>query len=86
MTDINLQVSRLDLEDGDIIVVRSRSKLSPETAERYQDQVQALARAHGFRQVSVVVLDDCSDLSIEPVAKLPAMQRQAERTAPVITR
>lgn len=65
MTDLDLQVRRLDVENGDILVVQTRQVLTPAQAEKAHEDVAALARRHGVRDVSVVVFDNCADLTVE---------------------
>lgn len=78
------QVSRLDIEDGDILTVRTRAKLTAEKAARYQRELLELCRSQGFRHVSVIILDDCSDLTIERPRKAPTgMQHQHVRPFPI---
>ena len=67
MTDLDVQVSRLDVENGDILTLRTRHVLTRDQADELHDEVARLARRHGVRDVSVLVLDNCSDLSVEPV-------------------
>lgn len=79
-TDFSAQLARLDIEDGDILTVRTRAKLTAEKATRYQRELLELCRSQGFQHVSVIILDDCSDLTIERPRKAPTgMQHQAAR-------
>ena len=78
--DLGLQVKRLDVENGDILVVRSKSRLAPVRAAEIHDQVAALASRHGIRDVTVMVLDDCSDLSVERPG--PAQHFSASQSTP----
>lgn len=81
---LDLQLGRLDIEDGDILTVRTRAKLTAEKAARYQRELLELCRSQGFRHVSVIILDDCSDLTIERPKKAPTgMQHQAVRPFPI---
>ena len=85
--EIDRQLARLDVESGDILVLRTRCKLQPATAARWQDELLALCRSHGVRDVSVLVLDDCTDLSIErPKHADTRMQHQARREPPIVSR
>lgn len=65
MTDLDLQVGRLDVENGDILVVRTRQILTTAQADRIHNDVALLARRHGVVGVSVVVFDNCADLTVE---------------------
>jgi hypothetical protein len=79
---IDRQLTRLDVENGDILVLRTCQKLRPEMAAEWQSELQALCRSHGARDVTVVVLDDCSDLTVErPEKPDTRMQHQASPAA-----
>lgn len=65
MTDLDLQVGRLDVENGDILVVRTRHVLTSAQAEKIHDTLERLVRRHGVRDVSVLVFDNNSDLTVE---------------------
>ena len=81
------ELKRLDVEDGDLLVYRTRSKLTPDEAARIADLIDRHAQQHGFHDVRTIVLDDCSDLSIErPAQAATRMQHQAPRPTPIITR
>ena len=81
--DLAPQLKRLDVESGDILVLRTRRKLSEAIVEKWQDELLRLCRAHGARDVSVLVLDDCTDLTIErPARHDTRMQHQAGREPP----
>ena len=84
--EIDRQLSRLDVESGDILILRTREKLQAATAEKWQDELLELCRAHGVRDVSVVVFDNCTDLTIErPQHADTRMQHQAFRAVPIVT-
>ncbi len=70
-------LKRLDVEEGDILVFRTRSKLTAEQAERIAGRVDAFAARHGFREVRTMVLDGCSDLD---VADRPRARQETRRT------
>lgn len=72
---IEAQVTRLDVEDNDILVLRTAEKLSQEKADAFHDQVLELAQRHGVKGVTVVVLDGCTDLTIERPSTAMAHQR-----------
>lgn len=77
------QLSRLDVESGDTLIIRTRSKLQAETAARWQDELQELCRSKGCRDVIVIVLDDCTDLTVErPQQADTRMQHRAPAVAP----
>ena len=87
VTNLDLQVKRLDVESGDILVVRTAKKLTRAEADAIDAQVSQLARRHGVRDVSVIVLDNATDLTVErPGAVDTRMQHQAPRAAPIISR
>ena len=82
--EIDRQLSRLDVESGDILVLRTRQKLQPATASAWQDELLALCRTQGVRDVTILVLDDSSDLTVtRPATTL--MQNQAPRAPHVVT-
>lgn len=62
---LDLQVRRLDVESGDILVVRTAKTLTREQADLAHDTVAKLAARHGIRDVSVLVLDACTDLTVQ---------------------
>ena len=65
MDDLELQVKRLDVESGDILVVRTARTLTRAEADAVDAMVSQLGRRHGVRDVSVIVLDNCSDLTVQ---------------------
>lgn len=84
--DLDRQLSRVDVENGDILVLRTAKKLSTATAEKWQDELLELCAAHGVRDVSIIVLDDCTDLTIErPQRADTRMQHQAFRAPPIVS-
>lgn len=87
LADLDLQVKRLDVESGDILVVRTAKKLTAAQADAIDAQVSQLARRHGVRDVSVVVLDNATDLTVERPGPIDTrMQHQATRAAPIVSR
>lgn len=70
------QLGRLDLQEGDIVTVRTRSKLDADKAKRWQDGLEKLIRAQGWRDVGVLILDDCTDLTVDRSTTRPAQQRR----------
>lgn len=72
---VEVQVRRLDVEDNDILVVRTAEKLSQEKSDAFHDRVLELAQRHGVKGVTVVVLDGCTDLTIERPSTAMAHQR-----------
>ncbi|WP_289015719.1 hypothetical protein [uncultured Methylobacterium sp.] len=80
MTNIALQLRRLDVENGDILVLRTPEKPTRETADTWHDQVQQAVREQGLRDVTCIVLDNCTDLSVERPST--AMQHQRPRKLP----
>ena len=84
---LDLQVKRLDVESGDILVVRTAKKLTRTEADAIDAQVSQLARRHGVRDVSVLVLDNATDLTVERPGPVDTrMQQQAPRSAPIVSR
>lgn len=72
MTDIALQIRRLEVENGDILVVRTPGKLTREKSDAWHAEVQQLVREQGLRDVTCMVLDGCTDLTVErPTPRLP---------------
>lgn len=74
--DFAPQLARLDLQEGDIVTVRTRSKLDADKAKRWQDGLEKLIRAQGWRDVGVLILDDCTDLTVDRSTTRPAQQRR----------
>ncbi|MBP2494697.1 MULTISPECIES: hypothetical protein [Methylobacterium] len=74
--DFAPQLARLDLQEGDIVTVRTRSKLDADKAKRWQDGLEKLIRAQGWRDVGVLILDDCTDLTVDRPTTRPAQQRR----------
>ena len=83
---IDRQLTRLDVEGGDILVLRTRHKLRPELAAEWQEELKALCRSQGVRDVSVVVLDNCTSLTVER-RSVPdtRMQYQPVKGAPIVS-
>jgi hypothetical protein len=67
--DFAPQLARLDLQEGDIVTVRTRSKLDADKAKRWQDGLEKLIRAQGWRDVGVLILDDCTEIAVDRVAR-----------------
>ncbi|WP_375455730.1 hypothetical protein [uncultured Methylobacterium sp.] len=87
LDDLGLQVKRLDVEHGDILVVRTAKTLTRAEANAVEAMVSGLARRHGVRDVSVMVLDARTDLTVErPGAADTRMQHQAPRVVPIVSR
>ncbi|MCJ2143722.1 hypothetical protein [Methylobacterium sp. E-066] len=85
--EIDRQLDRLVVRHGDILVLRTRQKLQPATAAKWQDELIGLCKDAGVRDVTVLVLDDCTDLSIErPQRADTRMQHQAFRPTPIVSR
>ena len=70
------QLARLDLQEGDIVTVRTRSKLDADKANRWQDGLEKLVRAQGWRNVGVLILDDCTDIAVDRPATRLVQQRR----------
>ncbi|WP_267355653.1 MULTISPECIES: hypothetical protein [unclassified Methylobacterium] len=69
--EMDRQLDRLEVRHGDILVLRTSQKLQPETATRWQDDLIRMCAAAGVRDVTVVVLDNAAELSIErPATRL----------------
>lgn len=73
--DLELQVKRLDIEEHDILVLRTAKKLTEDEAHAAAEMVEAIAARTGFRNVTPLILDNCSDLSIERPQTAMAHQR-----------
>ena len=78
-----IEVKRLDVENNDILIVRTAEKLSPEKAADFHDRVLELAQRHGVKGVTVVVLDGCTDLTIERPSTAMAHQRPRPQPQPM---
>ncbi len=81
------ELKRLDVEEGDLLVYRTRSRLTSGQADVVADRIDRHVRQLGFTNVRTIVLDDCSDLSIErPAHARTRMQHQARREPPTAMR
>ena len=80
--EIDRQLSRLDLEENDLVVVRTRSKLSVEKSACWQDGLEKLIRAQGWRNIGVLILDDCTDIVVERAARPDTRQLQQRQDVP----
>jgi hypothetical protein len=63
--EIDRQLERLEVRHGDILVLRTRQKLQPATAARWQDELIGMCCDAGIRDVTVLVLDNATDLTVE---------------------
>ena len=74
--EIDRQLDRLEVRHGDILVMRTRQKLQPATAAKWQDELIGLCAAAGVRDITVVVFDDCTELTVErPATRLVQQNR-----------
>ncbi len=74
--EIDRQLDRLEVRHGDILVLRTRQKLQPSTAAKWQDELIELCAAAGVRDVTVLVLDDATELTVErPATRLVQQNR-----------
>ncbi len=74
--DLDRQLDRLEVRHGDILVLRTSQKLQPATAARWQDDLIRMCAAAGVQDVTVVVLDNAAELSIErPATRLVQQSR-----------
>ena len=74
--EIDRQLDRLEVRHGDILVLRTRQKLLPATAAKWQDELIRMCRDAGVTDVTAVVLDDCTELTIErPATRLVQQHR-----------
>lgn len=74
--DMDRQLDRLEVRHGDILVLRTSQKLQPATAARWQDDLIRMCAAAGVRDVTVLVLDNAAELSIErPATRLVQQSR-----------
>lgn len=63
--DIARQLDRLEVRHGDILVLRTSQKLQPATAARWQDELIGMCAASGVQDVTVLVLDNATELTVE---------------------
>ncbi|MGU3665821.1 hypothetical protein ACLBX9_16705 [Methylobacterium sp. A49B] len=63
--DLDRQLDRLEVRHGDILVLRTRRKLPAATVARWQDDLIRMCRDSGVTDVTALVLDDCTELTIE---------------------
>ena len=74
--DLDRQLDRLEVRHGDILVLRTSQKLQPATAARWQDELITMCAAAGVRDVTVLVLDNAAELTIErPATRLVQQDR-----------
>ncbi|QGY05500.1 hypothetical protein MMSR116_29115 [Methylobacterium mesophilicum SR1.6/6] len=74
--EIDRQLDRLEVRHGDILVLRTRQKLQLETAAKWQDDLIRMCRDAGVRDVTVLVLDNATELSVErPATRLVQQHR-----------
>lgn len=73
--DLELQVKRLDIEEHDVLVLRTPKKLTEDEAHAASEMIEEIAARSGYRYVTALVLDNCSDLSIERPGTAMAHQR-----------
>lgn len=74
--EIDRQLDRLEVRHGDILVIRTSEKLQPATAEKWQDDLIRMCEASGVRDVTVLVLDNATELTIaRPATRLVQQHR-----------
>ena len=56
-------MQKLDVKDGDIIVLRYGAKLSKETSTNLRDAIQEIIKGFGFN-VKAMILEDGMDIGI----------------------
>lgn len=74
--EIDRQLDRLEVRHGDILVLRTREKLQAATAEKWQDELIRMCRDAGVRDVTVLVLDNATELTVERPATRLVQQRR----------
>jgi hypothetical protein len=73
---IDRQLDRLEIRHGDILVLRTQQKLQPATATKWQDELIGLCKDAGVRDVTVLVLDNATELTVErPATRLVQQNR-----------
>jgi len=74
--EIDRQLDRLEVRQGDILVLRTRQLLQPATAKKWQDDLIRMCEASGVRDVTVLVLDNATELTVErPATRLVQQNR-----------
>ncbi|WP_267422631.1 hypothetical protein [Methylobacterium sp. GC_Met_2] len=69
--DLDRTLERLEVRPGDILVVRTTQKLPKEKAAAWSDELIRLCAASGVTDVTVLVLDNAAELTIErPATRL----------------
>lgn len=63
--EIDRQLDRLEVRHGDILVIRTSEKLQPATAEKWQDELIDMCRDAGVTDVTVLILDNATELTVE---------------------
>lgn len=74
--DMGRQLDRLEVQPGDILVVRTRRKLQPAKATAWQDELIRLCKSSGVTDVTVLILDDATELTVERPATRLLQQRR----------
>ena len=78
--EIDRQLDRLEVQHGDILVLRTRQKLQPATAAKWQDELIDLCEAAGVRDVTILVLDNATELTVErPATRLVQQNRDVSQ-------
>ena len=74
--EIDRQLDRLEVRHGDILVLRTRQLLQPDTATKWQDELIRMCRDQGVRDVTVLILDNATELTVErPATRLVQQSR-----------
>jgi len=74
--DLDRQLDRLEVRHGDILVLRSSQKLQPAKAAAWSDELIRLCAASGVTDVTVLVLDNATELKVErPATRLVQQSR-----------
>ncbi|MCJ2021078.1 hypothetical protein MKK84_27260, partial [Methylobacterium sp. E-065] len=74
--DMERQLDRLEVRHGDILVLRTTQKLQSATAKKWQDDLIRMCAAAGVRDVTVLVLDNAAELTVErPATRLVQQSR-----------
>ncbi|MCJ2067769.1 hypothetical protein MKK75_02930 [Methylobacterium sp. J-030] len=74
--DLDRQLDRLEVQHGDILVLRTRRKLPAATVTKWQDDLIRMCRDAGVTDVTALVLDDCTELAVErPAMRLVQQHR-----------
>lgn len=74
--DLDRTLERLEVRPGDILVLRTTQKLPQDKASAWSDELIRLCAASGVTDVTVLILDNAAEISVErPATRLVQQHR-----------